>query len=179
MDQSGSVQRLVLDAESTEWAIMYSLPNDPCDNYGYSGANGICRNSHPICMCLQGFTPRSQEEWEVFNTSSGCMRRIPLVCHGGEGFSQLLGVKLPGILEFSLNKSMNIEECRVKCLMNCSCTAYANSDISGVASGCIMWFGDLVDVTVFIDEDKIATFRTRCVLYRYLCLIKSNFRGHS
>ncbi|PQP93390.1 hypothetical protein Pyn_21137 [Prunus yedoensis var. nudiflora] len=143
MDQSGSVQRLVLKAESTEWAIMYSLPNDPFDNYGYCGANGICRNSH-----------WSQEEWEVFNTSSGCTRRTPLVCHGGEGFSQLLGVKLPGILEFSLNKSMNIEECRVKCLMNCSCTAYANSDISGVASGCIMWFADLVDITEFIDEDS-------------------------
>ncbi|KAI5333366.1 hypothetical protein L3X38_023497 [Prunus dulcis] len=105
-------------------------------------------------MCLQGFTPRSQEEWEVFNTTSGCMRRTLLVCHGVEGFSQLQGVKLPDMLEFSLNKSMNLEECRVKCLMNCSCTTYANSDISGVASGCIMWFGYLVDITEFIDEDS-------------------------
>lgn len=105
-------------------------------------------------VLMEGFTPRSQEEWEVFNTSSGCTRRTPLVCHGGEGFSQLQGVKLPGILEFSLNKSTNIEECRVKCLMNCSCTAYANSDISGVASGCIMWFADLVDITEFIHEDS-------------------------
>ncbi|KAH0986778.1 hypothetical protein GBA52_013955 [Prunus armeniaca] len=141
MNQSGSVQRLVLNAESTEWAIMYSLPNDPCDNYGYCGANSICRNSHPICMCLQGFTLRSQEEWEVFNTTGGCVRRTLLVCHGGEGFSQLQGVKLPDMLEFSLNKSMNLEECRLKCLMNCSCTAYANSDISGVASGCICGLG--------------------------------------
>lgn len=84
-------------------------------------------------MRLHGFIPRSQEEWDVFDKTSGCMRRTPLDCHSGEGFSQLKEVNLPDMLEFSLNKSINLEECRAKCLENCSCTACANSNISGVA----------------------------------------------
>ncbi|XVF28287.1 hypothetical protein REPUB_Repub15cG0017000 [Reevesia pubescens] len=40
---------------------------------------------------------------------------------------------------------MNIKECRQLCLSNCSCTAYANSDIRG-GSGCLLWFGDLMDM---------------------------------
>ncbi|GMN61971.1 hypothetical protein TIFTF001_031050 [Ficus carica] len=36
--------------------------------------------------------------------------------------------------------SMNLEDCRAKCLSNCSCTAYTNYDIRGKGSGCINWF---------------------------------------
>lgn len=32
------------------------------------------------------------------------------------------------------------------CLKNCTCTACANSDIKNGGSGCLLWFGDLVDV---------------------------------
>ncbi|KAL4649274.1 hypothetical protein ACB092_01G003800 [Castanea dentata] len=45
-----------------------------------------------------------------------------------------------------VNGSMNLNECRVRCLNNCSCTAYANSDIKNGGSGCAMWFGDLIDI---------------------------------
>ncbi|GMN61955.1 hypothetical protein TIFTF001_031051 [Ficus carica] len=44
------------------------------------------------------------------------------------------------------NRSMNLKECRAKYLSNCSCMAYANSDIEGKGSGWIMWFGDLIDI---------------------------------
>ncbi|KAF3972492.1 hypothetical protein CMV_004011 [Castanea mollissima] len=45
-----------------------------------------------------------------------------------------------------VNGSLSLDECRVKCLNNCSCTAYANSDIKNGGSGCAMWFGDLIDI---------------------------------
>ena len=45
-----------------------------------------------------------------------------------------------------VNGSMNLNECRAKCLNNCSCTAYANSNIINGGSGCAMWFGDLIDI---------------------------------
>lgn len=72
-------------------------------------------------------------------------------CSAGEeeGFISVDGVKLPDLLNFSLDENMNLEECRAKCLKNCSCTAYANSKVTGGGSGCMMWFGDLVDIREF------------------------------
>ncbi|XP_060676062.1 G-type lectin S-receptor-like serine/threonine-protein kinase At4g27290 [Ziziphus jujuba] len=147
LNPSGSYELLVLENGSKKWDIMYTQPYEPCDSYGYCGPNGICKiNRSPICECLEGFVPRSQNEWEVLNWSNGCTRKMPLDCRRGEGFIKLVGVKLPDLLEFWLNKSMSLHECKEMCLKNCSCTAYANSDIRDGGSGCLLWFGDLVDV---------------------------------
>ena len=45
-----------------------------------------------------------------------------------------------------MNKSMNLNECRVKCLNNCSCMAYSNTDIRDGGSGCAVWYGDLINI---------------------------------
>ncbi|KAK7405120.1 hypothetical protein VNO78_06316 [Psophocarpus tetragonolobus] len=45
-----------------------------------------------------------------------------------------------------LDETVGLEECRLKCLNNCSFMAYANSDIRGAGSGCVLWFGDLIDI---------------------------------
>ncbi|XP_060676090.1 G-type lectin S-receptor-like serine/threonine-protein kinase At4g27290 isoform X2 [Ziziphus jujuba] len=147
VNSHGSMARLTLYNGSTQWSIMYEVPYEPCDGYGYCGANGICRiNTDPFCECLKGFSPRSVEEWKMLNWSSGCVRKVPLDCQGrGDGFLKLEGVKFPDFLEFLSNKSMSLEECKEVCLKNCSCTAYANSDLEK-GSGCMIWFGDLVDV---------------------------------
>ncbi|GMN69305.1 hypothetical protein TIFTF001_038354 [Ficus carica] len=153
--QSSSVQRLVLKDEGSEWNVLYSIPNQPCNNYGNCGANGICRLSKiPTCECLQGFVPKSDKEWKAFTWTSGCVRRTLLECRGGDRFLHLLGVKLPDLLEFLVNKSMNLEECKAKCLSNYSCTACANSDIRNGGSGCVLWFGDFIDLREFIQEDN-------------------------
>jgi hypothetical protein len=159
LTELGAVQRLVLNKGSTEWAVMYTLQNDRCDNYGECGANGICKiNRTPICECLQGFIPKSQQEWEVLNTTSGCKRETPfkratpLDCEKREGFLKFQNVKLPDLLDFSLNKSMSVRECEAECLKNCSCVAYAKSNMSSGGSGCLMWFGELIDMREFVDE---------------------------
>lgn len=151
LDQSGSIQRLVLNKEEgNEWQLMYKFPSDMCDEYGQCGPNGICRiNQFPICDCLPGFTPKSQSAWEVMNWVNGCERRVNLSCHKGEDIIKLAGVKLPDLLNFSVNESMGIRECRMECLNNCSCSAYTNSNIRNGGSGCLMWFGDLIDIKVF------------------------------
>ncbi|GMY31611.1 G-type lectin S-receptor-like serine/threonine-protein kinase At4g27290 isoform X1 [Fagus crenata] len=153
LTESGSIQRHLLNEGSGEWAVMYTTPNDMCDVYGQCGANGICKISkRPICECLKGFVPKQQKEWDVLNWAGGCVRRNPLTCHLEEGFLKLEGVKLPDLVWFWLNKSMSLNECEAECLKNCSCTAYANSDIRNGGSGCLMWFGDLIDIREFIDE---------------------------
>lgn len=147
LNPSGLFVRLILQKGSKEWGVMFTQPYEPCDNYGYCGANGICKiNKSPICECLEGFVVRSQEDWQALNWSSGCVRKIALDCRRGEGFIKLEGVKLPDLLDFWLNKSMSLHECKQMCLSNCSCVAYANSDIREGGSGCLMWFGDLIDV---------------------------------
>ncbi|XP_059624152.1 G-type lectin S-receptor-like serine/threonine-protein kinase At4g27290 isoform X2 [Cornus florida] len=152
VNQTGILQRFILNEGSSEWTIMYIVQNDPCDGYGRCGANGICRiNNRPICECLEGFIPKSQEEWDQLDWSSGCVRRTLLDCHNGDGFVKLKSVKLPDLLEFWLKESLNLKECKAECLKNCSCTAYANSDIRGGGSGCLMWFDNLVDIREFSD----------------------------
>ncbi|KAJ9671819.1 hypothetical protein PVL29_025498 [Vitis rotundifolia] len=127
------------------------LQNDLCNNYGHCGANGFCRiGNTPICECLDGFVPTSQNEWEFLNWTSGCIRRTPLDCQKGEGFIEVKGVKLPDLLDFWVNKRMTLKECRAECLKNCSCTAYGNSNISKGGGGCLMWFGNLIDLILVV-----------------------------
>ncbi|XP_056172878.1 G-type lectin S-receptor-like serine/threonine-protein kinase At4g27290 isoform X2 [Syzygium oleosum] len=145
LSSDGVMQVHLLKSGSREWDLMSSLPHDPCDTYGLCGANGVCRvNQTPRCLCLQGFMPKSQEPWDMLNSTEGCIRKITLNCSRQEGFKKLSQVKLPDLVDFQLFKNMSLGECKVECLKNCSCTAYANSDIRGV--GCLMWFGDLIDI---------------------------------
>ncbi|KAI3441584.1 EF-hand domain-containing protein [Psidium guajava] len=162
MNHSGSLLYYVANKTSNAWTIMYTSPNDPCDAYGTCGANGICRvNGAPICDCLNGFVPKSPEEWDLLIWSGGCMRRIPVNCSREEGFLKLEKVKLPDLLEFWLNKNMSLEECEAECLKNCSCTAYANSDVRGGGSGCILWFGGLIDIREYDEDDYGQTLYIR------------------
>nr|XP_023879863.1 G-type lectin S-receptor-like serine/threonine-protein kinase At4g27290 isoform X1 [Quercus suber] len=159
LTESGSVQRLLLNEGSGEWGVMYSIPNDLCDVYAQCGANGICKISkRPICECLKGFVPKHQKEWEVLNWTGGCMRRLPLTCQKGEGFLKLEGVKSPDLVQFWLNTSTSLKECESECLKNCSCTAYANSDIRNGGTGCLMWFGDLIDIREFDEKGEQAIY---------------------
>ncbi|KAF8024016.1 hypothetical protein BT93_F1271 [Corymbia citriodora subsp. variegata] len=147
LNQSGLVQCILGKKESSSWDVVVSMPREPCDNYGECGANGVCTISEdPRCQCLQGFMPKSPDEWEMLNSSSGCIMTVQLNCSRQEGFLKLSQLKLPDLIDFWLNKTMSLEECKVECLKNCSCRAYANSDVRGGGSGCLMWFGDLIDI---------------------------------
>ncbi|KAE8692217.1 Receptor-like serine/threonine-protein kinase SD1-8 [Hibiscus syriacus] len=153
VNESGLVQRLVLYENTSEWTVMYTLQNDLCNDYARCGPNGICKiNQRPICECLEGFVPRLEREWQVLNWTGGCVRRTPLDCQERGGFLKIKNVKLPDLLEFKLDERMNLKDCRIECLKNCSCTAYANSNYNG--SGCLMWFGNLIDIREFIEEQR-------------------------
>ncbi|BFG31668.1 hypothetical protein CerSpe_179420 [Prunus speciosa] len=41
---------------------------------------------------------------------------------------------------------MNLKECEMMCMNNCSCTAFSNLDIRDGGRRCLLWFNDLVDV---------------------------------
>ncbi|KAA8523811.1 hypothetical protein F0562_010234 [Nyssa sinensis] len=152
LNQSGLLNLYILQERSTEWAFVAIVPNDPCDNYGECGTNSVCRiYKSPICECLNGFIPKSLQKRDIYDWSSGCIRRKQLDCQRGEGFAKVVRVKLPDLLDVWLNKSMNLKECNAECLKNCSCIAYAISSING--TGCLMWFGDLIDIRELTTEN--------------------------
>ncbi|KAL0353542.1 UNVERIFIED_CONTAM: G-type lectin S-receptor-like serine/threonine-protein kinase [Sesamum angustifolium] len=57
------------------------------------------------------------------------------------------------------NESFTLEECEAECLRNCSCMAYSNLDIRRGGSGCLLWFGDLVDIRQLTGEEQMIYIR--------------------
>ncbi|KAL5131261.1 G-type lectin S-receptor-like serine/threonine-protein kinase [Glycine soja] len=152
VNQTGIVYRYVWLEGDHNWTMHRSYPKEFCDNYGLCGAYGNCIiNQAQGCQCLKGFSPKSPQAWASSDWSQGCVRNKPLSCNGEhkDGFVKFEGLKVPDTTQTWLDKTIGLEECRVKCLNNCSCMAYSNSDIRGAGSGCVMWYGDLIDIRQF------------------------------
>ncbi|RDX96534.1 G-type lectin S-receptor-like serine/threonine-protein kinase, partial [Mucuna pruriens] len=144
-------QRLTWIPETNTWSIYQSLPRDSCDVYNVCGPNGNCIIAgSPICQCLDGFEPKSPQQWNAMDWRQGCVRSGEWSCgvKDKDGFHRFVGMKLPNTTYSWVNASMTLEECKAKCWGNCSCTAYSNLDTSGGGSGCSIWVGELVDLRV-------------------------------
>ncbi|KAI5010018.1 hypothetical protein ZWY2020_012155 [Hordeum vulgare] len=178
LTDDGVYQRLVWDPTSRSWKIFFQAPRDICDHYGRCGAFGLCNANAPstsFCSCVQGFSPTSPVQWKMRDTSNGCRRNMVLDCGNGisgttDGFVVIDGVKLPDTHNVSVDASITLEECRVRCLANCSCLAYAPLDLKGggAGTGCIIWTEDLMDLR-YVDGGQIL----------YLRSTKSEFDGPS
>ncbi|CAL5393901.1 unnamed protein product [Camellia sinensis] len=159
LSPTGLVQRFTWAARTNEWVLYSSAQTDNCDSYGLCGAYGNCIiNRSPPCWCLDGFEPRFLRDWEGADWSGGCHRAVQLDCWS-DGFVKYSGVKLPDTRESWFNESMSLVECRTLCLMNCSCMGYTSSDIRGEGSGCLVWFGDLIDLREFNENGQIIYIR--------------------
>ncbi|PIN04199.1 Serine/threonine protein kinase [Handroanthus impetiginosus] len=156
LEASGTLQRYIMNARRNKWNPVYGNPLDPCDEYGQCGPNGMCKIDKTVrCECFKGFAPKFQEDWDRHDWSGGCARIKPLNCENGDGFLEVGGVKHPDMLQYWLNKSMSLKECQDECLRNCSCVAYANPYITNGGSGCLMWFGELVDTREYPRADSM------------------------
>ncbi|KAG5235581.1 G-type lectin S-receptor serine/threonine-protein kinase [Salix suchowensis] len=140
----GIPKRSIWNDRTHQWQLVETLQIDKCENYSTCGPNAYCQiNNSPICACLDGFMPRSPRDWKLSNWSGGCVRRTP--CSDKDRFENYTQMKLPDTSSSWYNKSTGLEECKGICLKNCSCTAYANLDVRGGGSGCLIWFGGLID----------------------------------
>ncbi|KAK1391731.1 Receptor-like serine/threonine-protein kinase [Heracleum sosnowskyi] len=143
----GSVQRWVWIEKSQSWKLYLTGPTDDCDRFARCGAYGSCNiNRSPACECLNGFEPKTPKDWNVADWSSGCARKVNLSCADGEGFVKHSGLILPDTQRSWFDRNMSLDECKRLCFKNCSCTAYANTDIRGSGSGCLLWFDELIDI---------------------------------
>ncbi|KAL3736245.1 hypothetical protein ACJRO7_025235 [Eucalyptus globulus] len=143
---NGMVQRFTWIDRTHGWTLYLTAPIDQCDNYASCGVYGTCRvDTSPVCRCLKGFVPRFSQEWDILDWSNGCVRRNPLDCEK-DIFVKYSWVKLPDTRSSWFNESMNLQECKVVCMKNCSCMAYSNLDIRNGGSGCLLWFSELIDI---------------------------------
>jgi len=157
LTDDGEVKRLVWDASIRAWQTTYQGPRDVCDAYGKCGAFNLCNvsaASAAFCGCIRGFGLVSPSR-----IAGRCQRNVALNCAAGgattDGFVPVSGVKLPDTHNASVDTGITVEECRARCLANCSCLAYAAADISagGDGRGCIMWADDLLDMR-YVDKGQ-------------------------
>ncbi|PON49882.1 PAN/Apple domain containing protein [Parasponia andersonii] len=80
--------------------------------------------------------------------AEGCVRntRQSFQDKQKDGFIKFAQLKVTDTKHTWVNQSMDLKECMAKCLSNCSSMAFSNTEIRGEGSGCVLWFGDLVDI---------------------------------
>ncbi|XP_022877615.1 G-type lectin S-receptor-like serine/threonine-protein kinase At4g27290 isoform X2 [Olea europaea var. sylvestris] len=146
LSPSGVAQRWTWIDQKRQWVVYLTAPIDNCDTYKYCGVYGSCNIANsPACGCLNRFLPKDPEAWKKADWSNGCVRRNPLNCQT-DVFLKYSGIKLPDTRYSWYNERMTLKECKIECLNNCNCTAYTYLDISRGGSGCLIWFGDLIDI---------------------------------
>ncbi|KAL2555423.1 G-type lectin S-receptor-like serine/threonine-protein kinase [Forsythia ovata] len=156
LSESGVSQPLTWVDRTQRWEVDIIHPTEICDIYRLCGAYGSCNIAKsPVCGCLDRFLPKDPEGWKRADWSSGCVRRTSLNCKNGDVFLKYSGIKLPDTQYSLFNQSMTLEECKVLCLKNCSCTAYTDLDISKGGSGCLLWFEDLANIKLVPEEQYI------------------------
>ncbi|KAK9268464.1 hypothetical protein L1049_000215 [Liquidambar formosana] len=150
LNQNGIIQRFNWIDRTQAWNLYRTAPIDDCDSYAICGAYGSCNSvDYPECECLKGFVPKN-----VADGSNKCVRKMQLDCQNGDGFIKYSSVKLPDTRSSWFKESMTLEECKLVCLNNCSCMAYTSLDISKGGSGCLIWFGDLLDIRVSTENGQ-------------------------
>ncbi|KAL9265700.1 G-type lectin S-receptor-like serine/threonine-protein kinase-like protein [Drosera capensis] len=154
LTQDGTVKRLVWSDESQGWILYISGQRDSCDTYGVCSAYGSCNMGNtPECGCLKGFVPKSVADWNSGDWSGGCVRKKPLTCHSKDGFLTVHNAKLPDTRYSWYSLSMTLEDCKKKCIENCSCVAYSNIFITN-GTGCLLWFDALLDLQVYAQSGQ-------------------------
>ncbi|KAJ9168969.1 hypothetical protein P3X46_020441 [Hevea brasiliensis] len=148
---SGQLQRYTWIPDSQVWNSFWYAPKDQCDNFMQCGPYGICdSNVSPVCKCMSGFQPKNPQAWNLRDGSGGCFRKTNLQCTNDK-FLHLRNMKLPESSTSFVDNNMNLKDCELLCLRNCSCTAYANSNISSGGTGCVIWVDGLLDMRQYAE----------------------------
>ncbi|KAF3963086.1 hypothetical protein CMV_012487 [Castanea mollissima] len=158
VDESGIMRRFLW--KETRWVEYWSAPQELCDKYLNCGPNSYCDPYNVVtfeCKCFPGFEP---------NSSHDCIREKQGVsmCNNGEGFVKLEQMKLPDTSIAHADMSLSMNECKQKCLRNCSCMAYASANESEGGIGCLTWQGNLVDTRTYPNQGQDLYIRVDAVV---------------
>ncbi|MQM14570.1 hypothetical protein Taro_047505 [Colocasia esculenta] len=177
LDYTGKLTLFIWVERFHKWVFVGCIPLITCDLYSWCGPFAVCVYTQSSCRCLDGFEPRSPEEWKMENFTGGCVRRLQLQCDGTDRFVKFPGMKPPDGFSVMWNKSM--QQCEAECSTGCRCQGYAYADIISVDGGisgsrCLIWLGEMKDLvqTPYHGEDlyvrlqlgMYATFITFCLM---------------
>ncbi|KVI02170.1 hypothetical protein Ccrd_019451 [Cynara cardunculus var. scolymus] len=143
MHPTGRLERMIWKESRQEW-LGYSTPStENCNSYGLCGSFGSCNITNLAALWVFG---RVRADITGPVECGGCQRSTPLDCGPRESFRKYSNLKLPDTQESWFNQSMNLDNCEMVCKKNCICTAYTTQNITGTGSGCLLWFGNLIDI---------------------------------
>ncbi|PIN14794.1 Serine/threonine protein kinase [Handroanthus impetiginosus] len=143
---TGQLKQFVWGKNFTRWTIFWTRPSQQCEVYSCWGAFSSCSKvDMPPCKCLPGYEPTDPKNWGFEDHTDGCKPRKPLQCES-DTFSVISKTHLPDgalVLPFG-----DVEDCRLGCLRNCTCTAHAFDD-----DQCLHWVGDLINMLQLPSDD--------------------------
>uniref|UniRef100_A0A2N9I3I6 Apple domain-containing protein n=1 Tax=Fagus sylvatica TaxID=28930 RepID=A0A2N9I3I6_FAGSY len=112
----------------------------------WDGGNGW--NSRSIDWQIYLTVPTDQcDSYNFCGAYAICNIKHAPACECLEGFIPK-SPKSWNQLRLDWRLTMSLKDCERLCLKNCSCVAYANSNISGEGSGCLLWFDTLIDMRI-------------------------------
>ncbi|KAK1685656.1 hypothetical protein QYE76_046504 [Lolium multiflorum] len=156
IDYTGKLKYLRWNRHTSSWAIFGEHLSVPCELYASCGPFSYCDFTQitPACQCVDGFEPDDGVNF----FSKGCHRQEALKCGKQSHFAPLSGMKVPDNFLHIRNRSL--DECAAECSRNCSCTAYAYSDLSSAGamadpSRCLVWSGELIDAGKSISGENM------------------------
>ncbi|KAI3728809.1 hypothetical protein L6452_17453 [Arctium lappa] len=155
LDVSGQLMQLSWLEREEQWNLFWARPITQCDIYAVCGAFGTCnQNTLPFCKCLAAFEPRSPRDWNMSDSSGGCVRKTKLNCTVKEENPGFITNYVPfkTVSSFPENGTSFLDEsaCISSCLDDCSCDAY-----SFTFKTCWLWNSENLNniSLVFVSDD--------------------------
>jgi len=161
MSYTGEYEFTLLNGDASAWTLLNAYPGPGCSRYDSCGSYGYCDGTEMeairrTCRCPEGFEPKAKGSGGPW---AGCTRKETLRCDAAaadDQFATLTGVKTPATPVFVRNRTLG--GCEAECRGNCSCTAYAYTNLRTAISGghmsrCLLWFGELVDIAKDVNID--------------------------
>ncbi|RLM87333.1 G-type lectin S-receptor-like serine/threonine-protein kinase [Panicum miliaceum] len=150
IDISGQLKMNIWSQSAESWQTVHAEPSDFCITPAVCGPFTVCNsNSDPLfCDCMETFSRRSLQDWELGDRTGGCARNTPIDCitinrstaSSTDVFHPVAHVTLPYDPRRIEDATMQ-SNCAEACLNDCSCTAYAYSN-----SMSSVWHGELLNV---------------------------------
>nr|AID21658.1 SRKp [Arabidopsis lyrata] len=140
--------------ETLEWNVFWQTSAADCEVYMSCTPNSYCDPTKTTkCNCIKGFEPRDPREGALDTTNTDCVRKTQLSCNG-DGFFWLRNITPPDTAGAIVDKRIGLKECEERCIENCNCTAFANTNIQDGGSGCVLWTRELEDIRRYVDAGQ-------------------------